>query len=173
MARCACSSRFFSLFLRMSRESSGFTPPSKKGRKSLLCAGHVCGSCQVWFQLGSPSTVAHLHSSEDIRHPATEKKAPQFSTYLSMGRDVQFQLGSDSCLCKACYTDCLRHAPKMIERSKWQKHSQLWHCPLCDKESDKDCMCKDISSWHLLSDLIDAQPEMLKVYFNLHVDFDS
>ena len=44
----------------------------KKGRKSAVGDTHVCGSCEVWVQLGSSATYRERHGGTEMRHPGNE-----------------------------------------------------------------------------------------------------
>ena len=128
----------------------GFTPPAKIGRKSAVGDTHVCDLFEVWVKLGSSATCRERHGETEMRHPGKERNASSFSSYLSRGSSRAFDLRPDSCLCKACFADCLRRHPREIPR--WQKKFQF-HCVVCHQQSSKTCTYGEVKNWSGLSDV--------------------
>ena len=149
------------------QSGSGFTPPAKKGRKSAVGDTHVCGSCEVWVQLGSSATYRERHSGTEMRHPGNERNASSFSSYLSRGSSRAFDLRPDSCLCKACFADCLRRRPGEIPR--WQKQLQF-HCAVCHQQSSETCTCGEVKNWSGVSDVPQCPQLVWKRFFGLEQD---
>ena len=132
------------------QSGSRFIPPAKKGRKSAVGDTHVCGSCEVWMQLGSSATYREHHCGTEMRHPGNERNASSFSSHLSRGSSRAFDLRPDSCLCKACFADCLRRHSREIPR--WQKQFEF-HCVVCHQQSSETCTCGEVKNWSGVSDV--------------------
>ena len=88
-------------------------PPPKRGRKSNKNSGHRCGSCTVWLQTGSNPELSKHHKMVigRVHHPGD--RAVEFTSFLRCnGAYSNITLRSDSCLCDACYRDCVRASGK-------------------------------------------------------------
>ena len=118
--------------------------PPRKGRKKEFHDGDPCGPCTIWTMTGCDERGREKHKHQPImRHPMD--KAPEFSSYLSC-EGVEIVLQPDSCLCDACYRDCMRKTdkPRWVSiQSSLIKSDK--HCLLCC--SQESCPCADISDW--------------------------
>ena len=128
-------------------------PPPKRGRKSKTISDeHRCGSCTVWLQSGSNEKLLKYHSMDKGRvcHPGV--KSIEFSLFLSCNGAHNITLRSDSCMCDACYRDCLRGEGK----PHWvglSKHLICKHCFICCLGLN-DCACECITEWVLHNTLL-------------------
>lgn len=108
-------------------------PPSIRGRKS-KDSEHRCGSCTVWLQTGGNQEMLKHHKMDvgRVRHPG--ERSLEFSQFLSCdGVYSSIVLRSDSCLCDACYRDCLQGGDK----TRWlrlSEHALYKHRFLCCEE---------------------------------------
>ena len=82
--------------------------------------------------------VAEQHQMDKPCNP--NENAWDFSAYLSV-HDQWFDMKADSCLCKACYTDALKHCNQGAstqEPRKVKLHSLSLelseYCPLCHND---------------------------------------
>ena len=90
-----------------------------------------------------------------MRHPMDE--APEFSSYLSF-EGVEIVIQPDSCLCDACYMDCMRKKdkPRWVSIQSALVKSDK-HCLLCC--SQESCPCADISDWGPMQILVTVCPK--------------
>ncbi len=115
--------------------------PPKRSRKRGLHDGHSCGDCAVWVLSGKDVHVKYRHTwQHSMKHPGA--KAAEFSSWLST-RDKIISLESDSCMCNACYADCLRCTgePRWV-RDMPKEHK---HCFVCC--TGALCECRSIQEW--------------------------
>ena len=133
-------------------ESDG-GPPSKRGKKSSFHGGKQCGDCSVWLQLGSIPEEKSKHIMSATRHPGD--KAADFQMFLSVD-NISFTITGDSCLCTACYMDCVQNCLKVEKTPRWYKlrnkgkHNISNHCPVCHHDSViSQCStpCKSKERW--------------------------
>ena len=119
-------------------------PPPKRGRKSGKDSGHRCGSCTVWLQTGGNKDLEKYHNMAigRVRHPGD--RAIEFSNFVSCnGAYANISLRIDSCLCDACYRDCIQASGK----PRLSEHAVYKHCILCCEGQLEDCSCKRIVDW--------------------------
>ena len=124
--------------------SEGGQPPQKRGRPGKLSSEHKCGEYAIWLQSGSNEDLKHHHNMhKQIRHAGD--KAVSFSSYVSCNGSYSIALREDSCLCNACYQDCLRpHGkPRWLSLSKYLVCK---HCMLCC-QGISHCACDGIVEW--------------------------
>ena len=123
---------------------AGGQPPSKRGRKSKMDSEHKCGECTAWLQTGSNKDLLKYHKREDrMRHPC--KKVIEFGNFLSCNGAHKISLRTNSCLCNACYRDCVRETGK----PRWlglSKHLICKHCMICCR-GPSGCTCDSIVEW--------------------------
>ena len=139
-------------------------PPSKRGRKSKhISDKHKCGSCTVWLQTGSNEKLLEYHnmSRGRVRHPGD--KAVEFSMFLSCNGVHNIILRPDSCMCDACYRDCLRGEgkPRWIGLSK---SLICKHCFICCPGTE-GCSCECITQWGPTQQFHENEHELWHNYF--------
>ena len=124
--------------------SAGSQPPCKRGRKSKLDSEHRCGECTVWLQTDSNRELLKYHKGEsNMRHPF--ERLIEFNNFLSCNGVYKISLRTDSCLCNACYRDCVRG----IGKPRWlglSKHLICRHCILCCN-GPSVCTCDSVLEW--------------------------
>ena len=138
-------------------------PPPKRGRKSKsMDDEHRCGSCTVWLQTGSNEKLLKYHNMNKgkVRHPGD--KSVEFSIFLSCNGAHDINLRSDSCMCDACYRDCLRGEgkPRWVGLSKYLICKHCFLCCLGDS-----CSCECITEWGPTQHLDDSELQLWLNYF--------
>lgn len=89
---------------------------------------------------------------------------PPFQRICPVEAEQLISLRPDSCLCKACFADCLRRRPG--DRPRWQK--QL-HCIVCDQMSGANCDCSSV--WFRMSHIRPCtSPQVWKLFFGLRCE---
>ena len=138
-------------------------PPPKRGRKCSMGDEHRCGSCTVWLQTGSNENLQKYHKMNRgrVRHPGD--RAIDFSIFLSCNGAHSITLRGDSCMCEACYRDCLRGQGK----PRWvglSKQLICKHCFICCR-GPSNCSCECITEWSPKQHLEDSELELWTKYF--------
>lgn len=145
-------------------DDAGTPPPPQSGRKRRIHDGHSCGDCVVWLTLSSGlgETYKDKHATGvKTRHP--QERADDFNKYLSVNGQ-NFRLNADSCMCNACYQDCVKFAsspaavkPRWVNVHKDITNHHQNHCTVCHSETHllaspcKSSPCKGQSRWGPLS----------------------
>ena len=122
---------------------------------------HRCGSCTVWLQTGSNEKLLKYNMNKGkVRHPGD--KSVEFSIFLSCNGAHDINLRSDSCMCDACYRDCLRGEglPRWVGLSKYLICKHCFLCCLGDS-----CSCECITEWGPTQHLDDSEPQLWLNYF--------
>ena len=139
-------------------------PPPKRGRKSKsIDDEHRCGSCTVWLQTGSNEKLLKYHNMDKgkVRHPGD--RSVEFSMFLSCSGIHHITLRGDSCMCEACYRDCMRGEGK----PRWvglSKQLICKHCFLCCRDPS-NCSCECITEWSPKQHLDDSELKLWINYF--------
>ena len=90
-----------------------FLPANSRKFKS-IGDEHRCGSYTVWLQTDSNEKLLKYHNmgKGKVRHLGD--KSVEFSVFLSCKGAHNITLRSDSCICDACYRDCLWERESLV-----------------------------------------------------------
>ena len=113
------------------------------------------------MQTGRDYNLLYLHDAQKF-HPGQDRI--RFSQYVSKG-GYKVELASDSCVCKACFSDCARNAQTVGCTLHWLRVKQEYyrtrtrHCIFCCDTADVQamsavpqhdspiCYCRDSQDW--------------------------